>query len=131
MDGENGSRAPDSTAEAVPSENNTPSRLEQEFYAVSKKWKKQINYLQGQIISQRNISVLERESHVLEECMNELASVQEALENIQSSTMEKMTLYGKFEEMSREANQILQQVGQAVYELRGKEDEDRQSVCST
>ena len=56
--------------------------------------------------------------------MNELASVQEALENIQSSTLEKMTLYGKFEEMSREANQILQQVGQAVRELRGKEDED-------
>ena len=62
--------------------------------------------------------------------MKELASVQEVLENIQSSTVEKMTLYGKFE-MSREANQILQQVGQAVRELRGKEDEDRQSVCST
>ena len=89
-----------------------------------------MNYLQGQIISQRNITVLERESRVLEECMKELASVQEALENIQSSTVEKITLYGKFE-MSREANQILQQVGQAVRELRGKEDEDRQSVCST
>ena len=60
--------------------------------------------------------------------MNELASVHEALENIQSSTVEKMTLYGKFEEMSREANQILQ-VGQAICELRGKEDEDRQTVC--
>lgn len=128
MDGENGSGAPDSTAEAVPSENKTPSRLEQEFYALSKKWRKQINYLQSQIISQRNINVLERESRVLEECMNELASLQEALESIQSSTVEKMTLYGKFEEMSRQANQILQQVGQAVRELRGKEDEDKQSV---
>ena len=131
MDGENGSGVLDPPAETIPGKDTTPSKLEQEFYAVSKKWRKQINYLQSQIISQRNITVLERESLALEECMKELTSVQEALENIQSSTVEKMILYGKFEDMSREANQILQQVGQTVRELRVKEDEDRHSVCSS
>ena len=131
MDGENGSGVLDPAAETDSGKDATPSKLEQEFYAVSKKWRKQINYLQSQIISQRNITVLERESHALEECMKELTYVQEALENIQSSTVEKMILYGKFEDMSREANQILQQVGQTVRELRVKEDEERHSVCSS
>ena len=131
MDGNNGFGVPDPTGQVDPNKNGTPSRIENEFYAVSKRWRKQINYLQSHIVSQRNITALERESRVLEECMKELTAAQEALENIQSSTVEKMTLYGKFEDMSRETNQILKQVGQTIHELRLKEDEDRYSVSSS
>ncbi len=60
--------------------------------------------------------------------MKELAAAQEALENTQSSTVEKMALYGKFEEMSRETNHVLVQ---AVRELKRNENEDKQSVCSS
>ena len=129
MDEINGAGVLDPTEQVHPNKKETPCRIENKFYAVCKRWRKQLNLLQGQIISQRNITVLEKESHVLEECMAELAAAQEALENIQSSTVEKMTLYGKFEDMSRETNEILKQVGQTIYELK-REDEDRYSASS-
>ena len=117
MDRENSSGVLDPIEQADPSKNATPSNPENTFYVVYKKWRKQINYLQGQIVSQRNVTVLERESSALKECMQELTPAQEALENIQSSTVGKMILYGKFEDMSRKTNQILQQVGRTIREL--------------
>ena len=50
--------------------------------------------------------MLERESHAPEECMKELTSAQEVLENTQSLTVEKIMLYRKFKGMNREANQL-------------------------
>ena len=72
----------------------------------SKKWRKQINYLQCQIVNQRNIPLLEKESCVLEQCMKQLTGAQEELENSQGSPVERMTSYGKFEDISRETQVV-------------------------
>ena len=74
-------------------ENTSPSKVESEVYAASKKWRKQINLLQSKLVSERDTSILEKECEVLEQCMNQLTAAQEARENIQKSTMEKMALY--------------------------------------
>ncbi len=130
MERNNTSGAQDPATQTNLNERATNSGIENEFYEASKKWRKQLNHLQSEIVSQRNLSELERESRALEECMLELTAAQEALENVQSSTVEKLTLYGKFEDMSRETNQILRQVGETIRDLRLREDDDNRSVVS-
>jgi vacuolar-type H+-ATPase subunit I/STV1 len=120
----------DPATETNLNEKGTNSSIENEFYEASKRWRKQLNHLQIEIVNERNASELERESRVLEERMVELTTAQETLETIQSSTVEKLTLYGKFEEMSRKTNQILRQVGETIRDLRLREDEDNRSVVS-
>ena len=124
-------RMPDQTQQTNVSENTQPIKVEDKFYAASKKWRKQINYLQCQIVNQRNIPSLERESRVLEQCMKELTAAQEELENSQDSAVERMTLYGKFEDISRETNQMLIQVGETIRDLKCRDDFDKYSVSSS
>ena len=63
--------------------------------------------------------------------MKDLTTAQEELENTQGSTVEKMILYGEFEGISRETNQMLKQVGETIRELKSKGDEDRHSIRSS
>ncbi|CAB4034962.1 Hypothetical predicted protein, partial [Paramuricea clavata] len=109
----------------------TSSTHENEFYRISKKLRIQINHLQGQIIKETNISILEKEANIVEQCMKELTAAQEELERIQGSAIEKMTFYSKFEDMSRETNQILAQAVQAIQQLKLNENEDRHSVITS
>ena len=104
---------------------------ENEFYRISKKLRIQINHLQGQIIKETNISELGKEANIVEQYMKELTAAQEKLECIQGSAIEKMTFYSKFEDMSRESNQILAQAGKAMQQLRSNENEDRHSVSAS
>ena len=104
---------------------------ENEFYRISKKLRIQINHLQGQIIKETNISELGKEANIVEQYMKELTAAQEKLECIQDSAIEKMTFYSKFEDMSRESNQILAQAGKAMQQLRSNENEDRHSVSAS
>lgn len=127
----NGSGMPDRVEETNSNENVQASKLEDKFYAASKKWRKQINSLQCQIVNQRSIPLLERESRILEQCMKELTTAQEELENTQDSAVEKMILYGKFEDISRENNQMLVRVGETIRELKSKEEDDRYSIASS
>jgi vacuolar-type H+-ATPase subunit I/STV1 len=128
---DNNLKIADPAVETNSSEIKSSSNAENEFYTVSKKWRKQLNNLQAQLVNPRDYTELERDARVLDKCMRELAAAQEALENTQSSTVEKMALYGKFEEMSRETNHVLVQVGQTVRELNQNENEDKQSVRSS
>ena len=93
---ENGSSVPDPVKENVPIEDGQTNNLEDKFYVASKKWRKQMNHLQCQIVNQENIPSLEKESRILEKCMKDI---------------------------SRETNQMLKQVGEIICELKSKDDE--------
>ena len=45
---------PEQTEQTDTSKNMQPIKVEDKFYAASKKWRKQINYLQCQIVNRRN-----------------------------------------------------------------------------
>ena len=128
---ENEPRMPEQTEQTDTSKNMQPIKVEDKFYAASKKWRKQINYLQCQIVNRRNKPLLEKESRVLKQCMKELTAAQEELENSQDSFVERMTLYGKFEDISRETNKMLIQVGETICDLKSRDDFDKYSVIST
>ena len=52
--------------------------------------------------------------------MHERTATQDELECTQDSAVEKMTLYGKFEDISQETNQILIQVRETIRELKSR-----------
>ena len=77
-----------------------------------------MNDLRYKLVNERNISSLELGSQALLECMKELTSAQDALENALESAVERMTLFTKFENTSRETNTILKEVNEVIYELK-------------
>ena len=66
-------------------------RLQDQFHIASKIWRKQMNDLRYKLVNERNISSLELGSQGLLECMKELTSAQDALENALESAVERMT----------------------------------------
>ena len=77
------------------------------------------------------MSESEKKANIVEQVMKELTAAQGKLERIQGSAIEKMTFCSKFEDMSRETNQILAQAGQAIQQLISNENEDRHSVITS
>ncbi|CAB4032133.1 Hypothetical predicted protein [Paramuricea clavata] len=73
--------------------------------------------LRYKLVNERNISSLELGSQALSECMKELTSAQDALENTLESAVERMTLFTKFENTSRETNAILKEVNETKQKI--------------
>ena len=103
--------------------------IEHNSHDATKPWRKQINYLQSQLVNNIDISTLQNESRTLEQCMDNLTQAHDALEMVSESTVEKIILYGKFEDMSRENNNVLKQVHQTIRDLKADLN-DRGSVTS-
>jgi hypothetical protein len=92
--------------------------IEHNFHTMIKVWRKQINYLQIQLVNNCEITCLQNECRILEECMYNHSQAHEALETTTESSVEKIALYGKFEDMSRENNMVMRQVHQAIRDLK-------------
>ena len=83
-----------------------------------KAWRKQNNYLQSQFVNNCEMTSLRNECPTLEKCMYDLYQTREALETILESSVEKIALFGKFEDISRENNAIMRRVHQTVRDLK-------------
>ena len=91
-------------------EHNVKQSVEQNFHAMSKAWRKQVNFLNTQVVSNCEIMHLQNECRTLERCMLDLTQAYEVLESVIESPVEKIALYGKFEDMSRENNALVKHV---------------------
>ena len=112
------------------SESKPLTQLQEDFHAATRNWRKQINNLSCQLVNDRNVESLEKGSQVLIMLMSELTEAQEGLDKVLESEVERITLFGKFEAMSQESNQVLKEVGTAICELK-KIDDDRCSIASS
>ncbi|CAB4040178.1 Hypothetical predicted protein, partial [Paramuricea clavata] len=105
-------------------------QLQNDFHAASRNWRRQINNLNYQLVNDRNIELLEKGSQALIRLMRELTEAQERLDKTLESEMERITVFGRFETMSQETNQILKEVGAVICDLK-KIDDDRCSMASS
>ena len=103
--------------------------MEDEFYNSTKFWRKQVNRLQGLLVTSKEIRTLQTECYNLEECMKRFMTTHEQLEMATESSIKKIALFNRFEEMRKEDNQVLQNVYQAIRDLKF-DMEDGQSVTS-
>ena len=71
------------------------------FHNATKAWRKQVNHIQGQLVS-TEIASLQNDCRVLEKCMNDLTMAHEELEGVLDSPVEQIALFGKFEDKSKE-----------------------------
>ena len=69
MSKKTGSGVPSPSEKNDPNEIETQSKIEGEFYAACKKWRKQINHLQCQIVNEGSYALLEKEAQILEKYM--------------------------------------------------------------
>lgn len=76
--------------------------------------RRQLNHLRVQVITQQNIPALQRDCEVLEERVRELFKAQEALEVVVECEEEIGKLDWNLEELVRENNAILRQVGDRI-----------------
>ena len=110
-------------------ENNVKQSVEQNFHAMSKAWRKQVNFLNTQVVSNCEITHLQNECGTLERCMLDLTQAYEVLESVVESPVERIALYGKFEDMSRENNALVKHVHETIRDLRA-DREDKSSILS-
>ena len=110
-------------------EHNVKQSVEQNFHAMSKAWRKQVNFLNTQVVSNCEIMHLQNECRTLERCMLDLTQAYEVLESVIESPVEKIALYGKFEDMSRENNALVKHVHETIRDLRA-DREDKSSILS-
>ena len=80
-------------------------------------WRKQLNHLEVQVITQRDIVTLQHDSELLEERMRDLFKAQEAVEEVVDAKEELKNLDDKFEQLAKENNNMLRQVGDRIREL--------------
>ena len=120
------------------SESKPLTQLQEDFHAATRNWRKQINNLSCQLVNDRNVESLEKGSQVLIMLMSELTEAQKGLDKVVESEVERITLFGKFEAMNQESNQVLKEVGTAICELKkidddksGKSKSSRHSVTSS
>ena len=99
------------------------------FYNATKAWRKQVNHIQGQLVSCTEIGSLQNDCRVLEKCMNDLTMAHEELEGVLDSPVEQIALFGKFEDMSKENNMVVQQVYQVIRDIK-LDAEDNRSMIS-
>jgi exonuclease VII small subunit len=103
-------------------EDKSLTQLQNDFHAASRNWRRQINNLNYQLVNERNIESLEKGSQALIRLMRELTEAQERLDKILESEMERITVFGRFETMSQETNQILKEVGAVICDLKKIDD---------
>ena len=111
-------------------ESKSLTQLQEDFHAATRNWRKQINNLSCQLVNDRNVESLEKGSQVLIRVMSELTKAQEGLDKALKSEVERITLFGKFEAVSQESNQVLKEMGTAICELK-KIDDDKFSIASS
>ena len=99
------------------------------FHNATKAWRKQVNHIQGQLVSCTEIASLQNDCRVLEKCMNDLTMAHEELESALESPVEQIALFGKFEDMSKENNMVVQQVYQVIRDIK-LDAEDNRSMIS-
>lgn len=109
---------------------NTVKPLQDQFHAASKNWRKQMNILRSKLVNERNTKSLELGSQALSERMKELTLAQDALEEALQSTVEKMALFAKFEDISHETDIMLKEVNNVLCQLRRIND-DCSSIASS
>ena len=109
---------------------NAPEKsLQGIFHSMTKVWRKQINHVQEQLVSCTEISSLQNDCLVLEKCMKDLTMAHEELDNILESPVERIALFGKFEDMSKETNRVIEQVYRAIRDIK-LDAEDNHSTIS-
>ncbi len=64
--------------------------IEHNFHDATKAWRKQINYLQSQLVNNIDISTLQNESRTLEQCMDNLTQAHDALEMVYIHTYKNL-----------------------------------------
>ena len=99
------------------------------FHNATKVWRKQVNHIQGQLVSCTEIASLQNDCRVLEKGMNDLTMAHEELERVLDSPVEQIALFGKFEDMSKENNMVVQQVYQVIRDIK-LDAEDNRSMIS-
>ena len=82
-----------------------------------------MNTLRCKLVNDRNVETLEQGAHGLSIRMKELTRAQNELENAMESTVERMALYAKFEDVGHETNMILKEVEAAMFVLRRNDDD--------
>ena len=87
------------------------------FILAKRSWRRQLNHLQCQVITQQDIPALQHDCEVLEERMRELFKAQEELEEVVESEYEIGKLNQNLEELARENYAILRQVGDRIKDL--------------
>jgi len=100
------------------------------FISAKQSWRRQLDHLQVQVITQQGIPTLRRDCEVLEEQLRELFKAQEALEKAAESEDEIGNLDRNLEILARENNAILLQVGDRIKDLEAVLLEHN-SICST
>ena len=88
------------------------------FISAKRSWQRQLKHLQCQVVTQQDIPTLQHDCEVLEQRMQELFKAQEALEEVLESEDEIGKLHRNLEELPRENNAILQQVGDRIKDLQ-------------
>ncbi len=116
--------------QAFPKEQNAVKHLQEQFHTASKNWRKQMNDVRYKLVNERNVKSLELGCQALSASMKEITMAQDALEGNLDSTVEKMALFAKFEDISHETDLMLKEVNSVLCELR-KVDDDCSSIAST
>lgn len=98
------------------------------FHDMTKAWRKQLNHVQGQLVSCTEIASLQNDCRVSEKCMKGLTMAHEELDGVLESPVERISLFGKFEDMSKENNKVVQQVYQAVRDIKLDAEDDRSLI---
>ena len=70
-------------------EHNAKQSVEQNFHAMSKAWRKQVNFLNTQVVSNCEITHLQNECRTLERCMLDFTQAYEVLESLIESPVKK------------------------------------------
>ena len=85
------------------------SRLLVRFTATKRGWRKQLNSLQLQLVSERDPSTLQYECRVVGDRICDLTNAQEAFELALESEQERSMLYEDHDTFARENNEILKE----------------------
>ena len=90
----------------------------------------ELNDVRYKLVNERNVKSLELGCQALSASMKEITMAQDALEGNLDSTVEKMALFAKFEDISHETDLMLKEVNSVLCELR-KVDDDCSSIASS
>jgi hypothetical protein len=122
MDGDKGSVNNLEDAQTLPRDQDAVKHLQNEFHIALRNWRRQMNEVRYKLVKERNTKSLELGSQALLRSMKEITEAQDVLEDTLDSTVEKMALFAKFEDISHETDLILKEVNSVLRELRSKED---------
>ena len=76
------------------------------------------------------IASLQNDCRVSEKCMNDLTMAHEELEDALEFPVKQIALFGKFEDMSKENNMVVQQVCQVIRDTKLDAEDNRPCMIS-